>query len=85
VTGRFNAAEYVTVTQAAAREGLKAGAWVAAVATTAAARLVGAGSATQKHPELEGLRSELLVVRRLASNISGISTTSPSTRTPPGS
>ena len=71
VTGRFNAAEYVAVTQAAARDGLTPGAWVAAVATTAAARPVGAASATQKHPELEGLRSELLAVRRLATNISG--------------
>lgn len=71
LTGRFNAAEYVAVAQAAARDGLTPGAWVAAVATTAAARPVGAASATQKHPELEGLRSELLVVRRLASNMSG--------------
>ncbi len=71
VTGRFNAAEYVAVTQAAARDGLKPGAWVAAVATTAAARPVGSASMVQKHPELEGLRSELLVVRRLATNISG--------------
>jgi len=71
VTGRFNAAEYVAVTQAAARDGLTPGAWVAAVATTAAARPVGSASMVQKHPELEGLRSELLVVRRLATNISG--------------
>lgn len=70
VTGRFNAAEYLAVQQAAARDGLTPGSWVAAVATTAA-RPVGAGSATQRHPELEGLRSELLVVRRLASNMSG--------------
>ncbi len=41
------------------------------VATTAAARPVGSASMVQKHPELEGLRSELLVVRRLATNISG--------------
>jgi len=71
VTGRFNAAEYVAVTQAAARDGLKPGAWVAAVATTAAARPVGSASMVQRHPELEGLRSELLAVRRLATNISG--------------
>ena len=71
VTGRFNAAEYVAVQRAADQEGLTPGAWVAAVATTVASRPVSSASMVQKHPELEGLRSELLAVRRLATNISG--------------
>ena len=71
VTGRFNAAEFVAVQRAADQEGLTPGAWVAAVAMTVAALPVSSERMVQKHPELEGLRTELLVVRRLATNISG--------------
>ncbi len=71
VTGRFNAAEYVAVQRAADQEGLTPGAWVAAVATTVASRPVSSASMVQKHPELEGMRTELLAVRWMATNISG--------------
>ncbi len=71
VTGRFNAVEYMAVRRAADREGLTPGAWLAAVAMTVASRPVSSARMVQKHPELEGMRTELLVVRRLATNISG--------------
>lgn len=71
MTVAFNSAELLLVEAAAARDGLRPGAWVGAAATAAAQRPVDSVSHAQRHPELEGLRTELLGLRRLSGNIAG--------------